>query len=150
MLSVLRASSPQQINETRQKSKTALGRSVVRTNREAESHQTTLPFTGNLALQTPPRRSIGYTATRTPASETSKSARSSVSDTPFFEEDAVTVVKPAEDVPNEMRNGTAPRSMPTRRLPLRLDGQDGPWAVSVAETPHDAMSYSLYIKSESI
>ena len=26
--------------------------------------------------------------------------------------------------------------------------QDGPWSVSVAETPYDAHSFSLYIKSE--
>jgi len=30
-----------------------------------------------------------------------------------------------------------------------MDTQDGPWSVSVAETPYDARSYSLYIKSES-
>ncbi|KAH9948213.1 kinase-like protein [Amylocystis lapponica] len=28
-----------------------------------------------------------------------------------------------------------------------MDGQDGLWSVSVAETPHDATSYSLYIKT---
>lgn len=26
--------------------------------------------------------------------------------------------------------------------------QDGPWSVSVAETPYDTHSFSLYIKSE--
>jgi hypothetical protein len=36
----------------------------------------------------------------------------------------------------------------SRRPPVRMDAQDGPWSVSVAETPHDARSYSLYIKSE--
>ena len=30
-----------------------------------------------------------------------------------------------------------------------MDNQDGPWSVSVAETPYDARSYSLYIKSKS-
>ncbi|KAI0348330.1 hypothetical protein BDW22DRAFT_1320313 [Trametopsis cervina] len=45
-----------------------------------------------------------------------------------------------------MRNGTAPRSMPSRRV-QRLDGQDGPWAISVAETPHDVSCYSLYVKT---
>ncbi|KAH6911129.1 AGC/AGC-unique protein kinase [Coprinopsis sp. MPI-PUGE-AT-0042] len=34
-----------------------------------------------------------------------------------------------------------------RRQPVRMDGQDGPWAVSVAESPHDSRSYSLYIKT---
>jgi serum/glucocorticoid-regulated kinase 2 len=36
-----------------------------------------------------------------------------------------------------------------RRPPVRVDAQEGPWSVSVAETPHDASSYSLYIKSQS-
>ncbi|KAK0479594.1 hypothetical protein IW261DRAFT_1564234 [Armillaria novae-zelandiae] len=34
-----------------------------------------------------------------------------------------------------------------RRAPVRIDAQDGPWSVSVAESPHDARSYSLYIKT---
>lgn len=38
-----------------------------------------------------------------------------------------------------------PRAM--RRQPVRIDTQDGPWTVSVAETPHDARSYSIYIKT---
>jgi serum/glucocorticoid-regulated kinase 2 len=44
---------------------------------------------------------------------------------------------PMEAIPNQFR-----------RPPVRMDAQDGPWSVSVAETPHDASSYSLYIKSE--
>jgi serum/glucocorticoid-regulated kinase 2 len=36
----------------------------------------------------------------------------------------------------------------SRRPPVRMDAQDGPWSVSVAETPYDAQSFSLYIKSE--
>jgi len=40
-------------------------------------------------------------------------------------------------------------NLPTslRRGAIRMD-QDGPWSVSVAETPYDAHSFSLYIKSE--
>ena len=30
-----------------------------------------------------------------------------------------------------------------------MRGEDGPWAISAAETPHDPTSYSLYVKSES-
>ena len=30
---------------------------------------------------------------------------------------------------------------------LRMDAQDGPWAISVAENPHDA-TYTCYVKSE--
>ncbi|EMD32664.1 hypothetical protein CERSUDRAFT_118690 [Gelatoporia subvermispora B] len=40
-----------------------------------------------------------------------------------------------------------PQPVVSRRVPFRVDGQDGPWAVSVAETPHDSTSYSLYIKT---
>lgn len=40
-------------------------------------------------------------------------------------------------------------SRSTRRPPVRIDAQEGPWSISVAETPHDARSYSIYIKSES-
>ncbi|KAF7347299.1 hypothetical protein MVEN_01485200 [Mycena venus] len=35
----------------------------------------------------------------------------------------------------------------SRRPPVRMNAQDGPWSVSVAETPDDARSYSLYIKT---
>ncbi|KIP02910.1 hypothetical protein PHLGIDRAFT_78408 [Phlebiopsis gigantea 11061_1 CR5-6] len=46
-----------------------------------------------------------------------------------------------------MRNGAAPRSTPSRRIPQRGDKQEGHWAISVAESPHDATSYSLYVKT---
>ncbi|KAJ7492025.1 kinase-like protein [Mycena latifolia] len=36
---------------------------------------------------------------------------------------------------------------PNRRPPVRMNAQDGPWSVSVAETPDDPRSYSLYIKT---
>lgn len=36
---------------------------------------------------------------------------------------------------------------PARRKPLRMDTQDGPWSVSVAENPHDTKTYSIYIQS---
>ncbi|KAF9486596.1 hypothetical protein BDN70DRAFT_23355 [Pholiota conissans] len=35
----------------------------------------------------------------------------------------------------------------SRRGPMRMDTQDGPWSVSVAENPYDPNSYSLYIKT---
>lgn len=37
---------------------------------------------------------------------------------------------------------------PARRKPLRMDAQDGPWSVSVAETAQDSKTYSIYIQSE--
>ncbi len=42
------------------------------------------------------------------------------------------------------RNIVASQPMSGRRTRL----EDGPWAISAAETPHDPSSYSLYIKSE--
>lgn len=35
-----------------------------------------------------------------------------------------------------------------RRKPLRMDAQDGPWSISVAENPSDTKSYSIYIQSK--
>lgn len=40
--------------------------------------------------------------------------------------------------------------MPTgiaTRPPVRMDAEGGPWSISVAETPHDSRSFSLYVKS---
>ncbi|KAG0694052.1 hypothetical protein DFH29DRAFT_1006691 [Suillus ampliporus] len=48
-----------------------------------------------------------------------------------------------------MKSIDAAHTRPIRRQPVRIDAQEGPWSVSVAETPHDAHSYSIYIKSES-
>ncbi|KAJ7292702.1 kinase-like protein [Mycena rebaudengoi] len=42
---------------------------------------------------------------------------------------------------------TDPNTMDTKRPPVRMNPQDGLWSVSVAETPDDARSYSLYIKT---
>jgi len=49
---------------------------------------------------------------------------------------------------DDMKHIDANHSRQSRRPPVRMDAQDGPWSVSVAETPYDARSYSLYIKSE--
>lgn len=48
-----------------------------------------------------------------------------------------------------MKSIDTAHNRPIRRPPVRIDAQEGPWSVSVAETPHDAHSYSIYIKSES-
>lgn len=143
MLSVLRAGSPQQqLNESRPKSKTVLGRSIL------QRERTTDPSAADSQVRrVSSRPSIDQSTTGHRVDGKSKSARTSLSDAPFFEEDAVTVVKPSGDHTHEMRNGTAPRSTPTRRA---RDGQEGPWTISVAESPHDPSSYSLYVKSESI
>ncbi|KAF9011266.1 hypothetical protein BDQ17DRAFT_1537993 [Cyathus striatus] len=46
--------------------------------------------------------------------------------------------------PHDMK--TLDAVQPPRRAPVRID-TDGPWSVSVAETPNDSRSYSLYIKT---
>lgn len=46
-----------------------------------------------------------------------------------------------------MKSIDAAHTRPIRRPPVRIDAQEGPWSVSVAETPHDAHSYSIYIKT---
>ncbi|THH18633.1 hypothetical protein EW146_g2400 [Bondarzewia mesenterica] len=45
------------------------------------------------------------------------------------------------------RTQESPQPRPARRPVLRMDAQDGPWTVSVAENPHDPASYSLYVKT---
>lgn len=90
-----------------------------------------------------------------------RSDRGSLANISFFQRD----LQPTENTVSDTRqsvvdltiNTTANMtvdntlSQPTsRRPPVRMDAQDGPWSVSVAETPHDVHSYSLYIKSESI
>ncbi|KAH8987732.1 kinase-like protein [Lactarius hatsudake] len=39
------------------------------------------------------------------------------------------------------------QTRPPRRQVLRVDAQDGPWTVSVAENPHHPSSYTLYVKT---
>jgi hypothetical protein len=76
--------------------------------------------------------------------------RSSITDTSIFEPDAILIPSHDENTdPIPSVENMKPIDMNTsRRPPVRMDAQDGPWSVSVAETPHDAQSYSLYIKSE--
>ncbi len=41
-----------------------------------------------------------------------------------------------------------PQERASRRKLARMEAQEGPWSVSVADTPYDKNSYSIYIKSE--
>ncbi|CAA7264912.1 unnamed protein product [Cyclocybe aegerita] len=56
-----------------------------------------------------------------------------------------TVIDLAHDNSMKALDTNLPSS--SRRAPVRMDTQDGPWSVSVAETPDDARSYSLYVKT---
>ena len=67
-----------------------------------------------------------------------------------FDEDVVNILRSA-DIPSDMPAKTTtpgPMSIPSRRGPARAADQEGPWTISVAETPHDASAYSLYVRSE--
>lgn len=144
MLKALQATSPIPVSEPKAKLKSVLGFAASGTPKDVE----TLPsLAGNNGYRRTPafsRRSIDSVASYQVKGKT-RSQRTSVADGPFFEDDAVTVSK---DVPASMKNGIAPRSMPSRRAPGRGEKQEGHWAISVAETPHDTTSFSLYIKSE--
>ena len=140
MLSALRT--PQPASE-KTKFKTVLGFSgAAKDTTEAVPRQRPSSSNGP-SSQTYSRRSVDTVGSlRTRRKNRSEQ---SAADIAFFEDDVVTVPK---DTPSESRNGPLPRSMPSRRLTARAETQEGPWAISVAETPHDATSYSLYVKSE--
>jgi hypothetical protein len=80
-----------------------------------------------------------------PSSSTTKrkktASRSVPADDAFFE-------VPDPKTPIVAEDNNLKGSLPSRRAPLRMDAQDGPWSISVADHPHDARSYTLYIKSK--
>lgn len=67
----------------------------------------------------------------------------------FFEsESTVHVENTTPSPPSPVMTATQQRQHPpARRQVLRVDAQDGPWTVSVAENHHPS-SYTLYVKSE--
>jgi serum/glucocorticoid-regulated kinase 2 len=80
--------------------------------------------------------------------------QSTATEIQFFETepaDSPSIAEKSEPfvVVDNMMNWDAPYTRQSRRPPVRMDAQDGPWSVSVAETPYDPHSYSLYIKSMS-
>ncbi|TFK42128.1 hypothetical protein BDQ12DRAFT_677671 [Crucibulum laeve] len=110
------------------------------------------------------RKSIDTTRNYT-ARRKNRADRLSVTDISFFQErtttspditTATTTTSPpvsaATQPPivdltiDDMKEVTQPHPS-ARRPPVRMDNNDGPWSVSVAETPNDARSYSLYIKT---
>lgn len=155
MPSVVRIAEPQQQDATTSKKKfgTVLGLGSPAFKESEESINKLSPG----AKQPSPRRVNTFTRKSIDTARSYRQRRkqraegSSVTDTEFFEPDAILIPSPDEStdpiptIPN-MRTIDANTS---RRPPVRMDAQDGPWSVSVAETPHDASSYSLYIKSES-
>ncbi|KIK71670.1 hypothetical protein GYMLUDRAFT_66785 [Collybiopsis luxurians FD-317 M1] len=90
------------------------------------------------SVQSTPRRTASLKKVN--KSKPKGKGRSSIS-TLTFEEPESTVF-----IDREMLKNSHMDTAPTRRGLVRID-QDGPWSVSVAESPHDARSYSLYIKT---
>lgn len=73
----------------------------------------------------------------------------SVTTLSFFEPD--TTVHVENTPPSPIMTATQERqTRAPRRQVLRVDAQDGPWTVSVAENPHRPSSYTLYVKSKSL
>jgi hypothetical protein len=74
----------------------------------------------------------------------------SITSLSFFESDSTVHVEntPLSTPLPAMTATPERRSRPSRRQVLRVDAQDGPWTVSVAENPHHPSSYTLYVKSE--
>lgn len=73
---------------------------------------------------------------RTPSNPVVRKRKGGRETSEFFERDLVLIEEDLSPVTSPV--------MSTRR---RIDNEDGPWAVSVAE---DAKAYSLYVKSGSI
>lgn len=147
MLSVLRPNSP--FSEPKAvKFKSVLGLGGTQKGAAPVTNQYRPPVTNLERQRSYSRRSVD-TVSSYRAKRRSRTDRSSTSDVACFEDDAVTILK-SSDIPHDMpvKNTTGPVSMSSRRGPFRVADQEGPWAISVAETPHDTSSYSLYVKSE--
>jgi len=66
----------------------------------------------------------------------------------FFESDSTVHVENTPSPSSPVMTATQERQpRPARRQVLRVDAQDGPWTVSVAENHHPS-SYTLYVKSK--
>ncbi|KAF9235153.1 hypothetical protein BU15DRAFT_89699 [Melanogaster broomeanus] len=80
----------------------------------------------------------------------SRAERSSVTDISFFKSRNPTPHNehaPQSNSVRSMKNLDTAPSRSTRRPPVRIDAQEGPWSISVAETPHDARSI-LYLHKD--
>lgn len=91
------------------------------------------------------RRGLGTAARNLQRRRRPKSG--SISDAEFFEREAILV---ADDTPPDAHAPQTMTTLPARNggTPVRMDTQDGPWSISVAEAPHDPSSYCLYVKCE--
>jgi serum/glucocorticoid-regulated kinase 2 len=155
MLSIVRTTSPQTSYAAQSKSrfKTVLGFSTSSRNSSDTDTQATRTEIRNSAFT---RQSID-TARSYTSRRKNRADRGSVTNISFFRPvdnttagNQTPVVDLTLDLVNNMTIENTLSNPSGMRPPVRMDAQEGPWSISVAETPHDAQSYSLYIKSESI
>jgi serum/glucocorticoid-regulated kinase 2 len=103
------------------------------------------PVRSQSPLTKPPvaaRRSLSTRRRRNPRTETQN-----INTLSFLEFDSTIHVENTPPSPS-ISVMTASQPRPARRQVLRVDAQDGPWTVSVAENPHRPSSFTLYVKSE--
>ncbi|OBZ68429.1 RAC family serine/threonine-protein kinase [Grifola frondosa] len=151
MLSVLRSAAPQQSSSDspRVKFSTTLRLGGIRKDDVARPVQPATSAVDIKSHHSFTRRSVDLVA-RHSVQDNHHREHSSVTDGSFFEPDPSPQLhpnKPTSTASSTMKNSATSQPMLSRRIPFRVDGQDGPWTVSVAETPHDASSYSLYIRT---
>ncbi|RDB29452.1 RAC family serine/threonine-protein kinase [Hypsizygus marmoreus] len=149
MPSIVRTTSPQTSHITAPKNRfrTVLGFSTL----SRDSSDTDPPIRTDSRNLTFTRQSID--TARSYANRRKKRAdRGSVAHISFFQRDLQSSNTTTFDNNNSIVDLTLDDKMTvdntllTRRNHGRVD-QDGPWSVSVAETPHDPQSYSLYINT---
>ncbi|KAH7911592.1 hypothetical protein BJ138DRAFT_1085310 [Hygrophoropsis aurantiaca] len=128
---------------------TSKGRASVDSHHHRHTHHQPRQASGRASIDT--TRSYQY-------KRKSRADRSSVTDRSFFGSKSTANSRSGSPQPldehtypsNSLRSMStldAAQPRPMRRPPIRVDAQEGPWSVSVAETPHDARSYSIYIKT---
>jgi hypothetical protein len=106
------------------------------------------PLRSQPALPKPPvaaRRSLSTRRRRNPRADTQN-----INTLSFLEFDSTIHVENTPPSPSisSMTASQERQARPARRQVLRVDAQDGPWTVSVAENHHRPSSFTLYVKSE--
>ena len=158
------------------KFRTVLGFSAISANSSSSSSSSPYTRSAQLTASTvTERRSIDVSSSGTyfvslnSRKKRSRNDRGSVTDISFFKPTTTTptttttqststaqtpsrpVHIPLAKYTNKMTKALeVPGERASRRKMARMEAQDGPWSVSVAETPYDKSSYSIYIKSESM
>ncbi|KAH9070725.1 hypothetical protein EDB83DRAFT_2221807 [Lactarius deliciosus] len=104
-----------------------------------------IPVGSDVALPKPPA-STRSSSSSTRRRRKPRGASKSITTLSFFEPDSTVHVE--NTPPSPLMTATQERqTRPPRRQVLRVDAQDGPWTVSVAENPHHPSSYTLYVKT---